>query len=1111
MWLRLQCNMHDVPCFHIRTHIDWVVYIILSALRVHVLTDWPLNYVGIENKEHYEAYLKALQDGLNLTLSYMKFLFFGPPRSGKTTTRRRLLREFVNLSQLNKPTLSTGVAETNDVIIKKFTNEPAAIASSQWWSMKRNKERTQPDTYMHREEDLGYLAQLFYQLINTYKTATSSTSNESVPVQARSNPLELSTSSMGTQDEAKLGKKLTESEEVEIKNAFEKLTSILKSDSPEELKQLLKDLIMINMMDVGGQPAFLDMLPALTTGPALYLLFFRLDQELKTYYPVRYLPADSKDELTLESSYSTEEVLFQSLASIACFSCHSLSSKPQASSGAESATKRQVLRSAESAAKRQVLRSAGSSNEPQASRSAESAAKRRVLRSAESAAKRRVLRSTESAAKRQVLRSAGSSNVPQASRSAESAAKRRVLRSAESATKRRVLRSAESAAKRRVLSAESAAKRQVLRSAGSSNEPQASRSAESAAKRRVLRSAESAAKRRVLRSAESAAKRQVLRSAGSSNEPQASRSAESAAKRRVLRSVESAAKRGVLRSVESAAKRGVLRSAGSTNKQQTSRSAESAAKRGVLRSAGSSNKQQASRTAESVTKGRASRSAESASKGQASKGQASKSTGSVSKPQASSSDESASKSQSSSRALLFGTYKDKVGDNQISKMESTLQDKFTETKLYKEGLLMKSSKGKMMFTVDNMFGTDESEMSGIRKDIEEIIKTNFPAVPIPAAWLMFRIVLNLLNKPVVSVTQCEEIAKKLSMHTPVQEALWFFHHNIGSLMHYPNIPSMKDTVICDPQVIYDCISSLIIDKFKYNNRALKSCQVDEFLQKGQFTLSHIADKTSDLQGSHLTLDQLMDLLKHHNVVAEIIHDQENFNSSQLERDREELNSSQSEPKFIMPAILKVASDEELNTAVTTSPSDQPIAPIVIYFEGGFVPFGVFCTSVAHLIAHQDSMSPKWQLCNDQVKRNKITFCIDSAFYVNITSRPQYLKIFVSRHSGARSKRSLPEICSTIRQTVVETLKTVISKMRYKPYAMIETPLFSSIEQPFDLAFTCCLDYSHGDHLMKVVEDEDEWYAKCLEKKIDMDLKGEHHIWFGQVSYRVQGRGTYSFI
>ena len=91
----------------------------------------------------------------------------------------------------------------------------------------------------------------------------------------------------------------------------------------------------------------------------------------------------------------------------------------------------------------------------------------------------------------------------------------------------------------------------------------------------------------------------------------------------------------------------------------------------------------------------------------------------------------------------------------------------------------------------------------------------------------------------------------------------------------------------------------------------------------------------------------------------------------------------------MPAVLKFASEEELEPSPLTQAS-----PLMIHFESGFVPFGVFCASIAHLIAHQDSMSPKWRLCNDQVMKNKVTFCVDRAFFTTHISRPQYLEIQV---------------------------------------------------------------------------------------------------------------------
>ena len=763
---------------------------------------------GVENFNHYEAYKKAIEGGLSLTLRYLKFLFFGPPRSGKTSTRRRLIGEIVNLHQLGVHSISTGVAEANDVIIKKLTSEPAAIEGSQWRSLKKSTEDVKLDN-IYSEGDFSYLAQLFYRLI--YKNTTpGATGSEPVQVNSASHHLaakgdqtqdlsDLSITSASTTDhkvegtelnkevakvdhdltdtkeDAKVDHDLTDTKEdakvdhltdtegVEIKNAFEKLTTILQSDSPEDLKRLLEELTMINMTDVGGQPAFLDMLPALTIGPALYFLFFRLDQELGKHYPVRFCPAENKEDITLESSYCIKEVLHQCLASIACFSCHQRAS---------SAKKPQVA---------------------------------------------------------------------------------------------------------------------------------------------------------------------------------------------------------------------------------------------------------------------------------------------------------------SSGALLFGTYKDQVDDSKISQIEHELEKDFEETKLHEEGLLLKSSRGKMIITIDNMFGTDESEMSVIRKDIEGIIKSYFPATEIPVSWLMFRIILHLLNKPVVSLAQCVEIAKQLSMPSPVQEALWFFHRDIGSLMYYSNIPSMENIVICDPQVIFDSISKLIIDKFKCSNRALKPREVKEFYQKGQFGLSHISDTTECQQSGYLKLNQLMDLLKDLNILAEVKQPEE---------------GNQAEPKFIMPAVMKYASESELVSLSITS--EKQASPLIIHFEGGFVPFGVFCAGMAHLIAHQDSMSPKWQLCNNQVRKNKVKFLIDGAFFAILVSRPQHITVCVERHPKARCKSTLEVICSAVRQTIVGTLETVISKMKYKPY---ETLLLSS-KQPFELAFTCsCLDDSHGDHVMTLTEDESGRHAMCLKSDIVLDLEDRHLIWF----------------
>ena len=247
-------------------------------------------------------------------------------------------------------------------------------------------------------------------------------------------------------------------------------------------------------------------------------------------------------------------------------------------------------------------------------------------------------------------------------------------------------------------------------------------------------------------------------------------------------------------------------------------------------------------------------------------------------------------------------------------------------------------------------------------------------------------------------------------------------------------------------------------------------------------MSHIKDTTEKhRQSGQLSLEQLVDLLEHLNILAEI------------KCDLESPKHSHFQSKFIMPAVLKFASQKELEPSPLTKG-----CPLMINFVSGYVPFGVFCASTAYLIAHQDSMSLKWRLYDDQVMKNKVTFCVDRAFFTTLISRPQYLEIQVSRHPHARSNRSLADICSTVQQTVVGTLQTVILKMKYKPYAKIETPLLPD-KQPFVMAFTCCLEDSHSDHLMKVVEENNSVFSECLKDSLAIDLKKEHCVWFGLVN------------
>ena len=425
------------------------------------------------------------------------------------------------------------------------------------------------------------------------------------------------------------------------------------------------------------------------------------------------------------------------------------------------------------------------------------------------------------------------------------------------------------------------------------------------------------------------------------------------------------------------------------------------------------------------------------------------------------------KSSLTSHALLFGTFKDKVAPPDVDKIQTTLHDILRPTSFYKENLLRPTSSGQLVFTVDNLDG-EESEIKRIQDQIEKVVEMSFNKTPLPVSWLIFRIVLQSLQKPIVGIADCEVIAMRVQILTPVEEVLWFLHHDVGIILYYQEIPSMKDFVICDPQIIYNSVSELIIETFKRGALSATLTEVDDFHEKGQFTLSSIREKTK-CTSSYLSLDQLIDILQYHNIVAKI-------------------DGDDATVKYIMFAVLQSASDEELQ-AQRKYGSEGNSIPLLIQFECGYVPYGVFCAQVTHLIAHQHG----WLLCQEKIRKNIVIFCVDRTFHVTLMSHSTCLEIQVSQPKPTRKSKPLSEICTSVQKTINRTLNTVIMQMKYKPYRNTYTDTKSS--SIFNFAFPCSLE-KHNNHLMIVKKDGKEWFAECIGgSHIEVTLSERHLVWF----------------
>ena len=72
----------------------------------------------------------------------------------------------------------------------------------------------------------------------------------------------------------------------------------------------------LRVEDTGGQPELMDILPALTIGHGLYLLFINLQNDLDHHYKLTYCNECGASTVTVESIYKVKEMILSSLSSI---------------------------------------------------------------------------------------------------------------------------------------------------------------------------------------------------------------------------------------------------------------------------------------------------------------------------------------------------------------------------------------------------------------------------------------------------------------------------------------------------------------------------------------------------------------------------------------------------------------------------------------------------------------------------------------------------------------------------------------------------------------------------------------------------------------------------
>ncbi|XP_064391884.1 uncharacterized protein LOC135339638 isoform X9 [Halichondria panicea] len=269
-----------------------------------------------EEQQRYLKILKGLMTAADtIDLRYLKLFLVGPPFVGKTTTLNRLLKIFENIHSAGDKSNIQSTLLANCIQAFAFVGDDTA----EWLS----------------SDTIDGEAKILFNYFCGNKLASEEPLDTPLSEQlSEEKPKPAKTIQPHDHTQISVENNISQVDEVEtlddetkacrIIDVVSRFQNLIKSGEYSNLFNALGTFLNIN--DIGGQPGFLEMLPALSTGPAMYLVFLDLSKELNKPYKIPF----SRDDTIItpyDAIHTVKDTVSQILSSIS-----SIHSNPQVTS-----------------------------------------------------------------------------------------------------------------------------------------------------------------------------------------------------------------------------------------------------------------------------------------------------------------------------------------------------------------------------------------------------------------------------------------------------------------------------------------------------------------------------------------------------------------------------------------------------------------------------------------------------------------------------------------------------------------------------------------------------------------------------------------------------------
>ena len=417
------------------------------------------------------------------------------------------------------------------------------------------------------------------------------------------------------------------------------------------------------------------------------------------------------------------------------------------------------------------------------------------------------------------------------------------------------------------------------------------------------------------------------------------------------------------------------------------------------------------------------------------------------------------------KVFFIATHKDKLQSEQdLQKIDQELRQVVKSTSAYKEDMIIFCSESQMVFALDNT-SDDDKDIQQVRDAVERLgLQSNDYKIRTPYTWMLFAVTLRHLPGRMLSTDDCIKVAKECGIdeRKELDDALWFLHHNVGIIRHFQEVPELRDIVIKEPQYIFDKVTELIIQTFTFDK--IGPLKQEKFTKLGLFS-SDVFNRYLTTDSDILTGDKLAILLKHLNVIAPI-----EENGAII--------------KYFAPAALTHA---ELPPSAQ---SEDVIPSIMIVFESGFCPKGVFGALLVNLLKQQNISQHKCELKEDRIYRDQICLSIGPYDSFQFSLSPTYIKIALSTTTDCNRKVLLGQVCCDVRREIESSICNVTEALHYTQRAAHSLAFACPEPPPHDQSHAATINFSpKGEPCSMTCQ---------LTRKLYPDLPDGHMIWFDEV-------------